>query len=126
MTESIGTALEAAIGVDDSLGELLGDIWNQVIRNVNRLLEVHNRFGTFHFRENLNPSLEDVLKGFEFADFALKQLIDSGLLQYEEARTAINSRQCILKMRELAVAMDLDDAPNLERVIRELRNQAQF
>lgn len=126
MADSNGSELETAVGIDDSLGDLLGHIWNRVIQDVNRLLEIHNRFGTFHFKENLNPSLDDVLKGFEFVDFALKQLIDSGLLEYDEARRAINSRQCILKMRELAVAMNLEDVPNVERVIRELKNQAQF
>lgn len=126
MTEGSGVETEAMVELDDSLGELLSQVWNAVIKDVNRLLEIHNRFGTFHFKENLNPSIEDVIKGFEFVEFALKQLTDSGLLGYEEKRRALNSSQCILKMKELSLAMNSDDTQSFERVIGELRNQAQF
>lgn len=126
MTESFVAATEDRTVADDRLSELLSRVWNEVITDVNRLLEVHNRFGTFHFKENLNPSLEDLIQGFEMVEFALKKLAESDHLEYEEMRRAINARQCILKMKELSLAMNSGDTTGVERVIGELRNQAKF
>lgn len=110
----------------DVLAVLLGQIWNGVIAQVNRLLEAHNKFDFVAFKANLNPSLEEVLAGFEFVDFALSKLLDSKLLGYDEIRDAINSKQCILKMRELTAACDGHNKVDYERVIDELKKQSKF
>lgn len=107
-----------------TLEELLSFIWNKIATSSNKLIEAHSRFGYFKFQENLNPSLEDIVQGFEFIDFALKKLVDSGDLVYDELKIAINSRQCILKMRELAAACKNKAQEDYERVIRELKFHA--
>lgn len=110
----------------DALTELLSQIWNGVILQVNRLLEAHNKFDFIAFKKNLNPSLEEVLAGFEFVDFALSKLLESKQLGYEETRDAINSKQCILKMRELAAACDEHKKDDYERVMDQLKKQPKF
>ncbi|MDV0439434.1 hypothetical protein [Xanthomonas sacchari] len=113
-------------GVEPSLPELLSQIWARVVVQVNKLIAAHERFGFVKFSEVLNPSLPDVLQGFEFIDFALIQLVDSGLLEYDETRNALNSRQCILKMRQLAAALESNEHAEAERIMVELRQQSQF
>lgn len=110
----------------DVLAELLGQIWNGVILQANRLLEAHTKFGFVEFKKGLNPSLEEVLAGFEFVDFALSKLLESKQLGYDETRDAINSKQCILKMRELAAACDERNKDDYERVMDELKKQSKF
>lgn len=119
---------DGAPPVSEALGldELLAMVWNRVVGQVNKLLEAHAKFGYFKFQENLNPSLEDIIKGFEFVDFALNQLTDSGELGYEEYRNAINSQQCILKMKELAAACKNNAQDDYERVMQELTAQAKI
>jgi hypothetical protein len=118
---SEGTNLETDT---KELSDLLGGIWNQVVMQVNRLLEAHSRFGFFKFKENLNPSLEDVLQGFEFIDFALSKLLESRQLEYDETRIALNSKQCILKIKELAAACDNQRQNDYDQVINDLKKQA--
>ena len=110
--------------VNEQLSELLGTIWNRVVRQINRLMHAHAEFGFAEFSENLNPSLQSVLMGFDVIDYALSKLLQSGFLEYEEKRTALNSRQCILKMKQLAVALDSHQKDDFERIMQDLQNQA--
>ncbi|MBB4725590.1 hypothetical protein [Xanthomonas euvesicatoria] len=113
---------------EDALPELLARIWFRVMAQVNRLIKAHETFEYVTFAENLNPSIEDVLKGFEFADFALTKFLDSGQLAHDETRNALNAKQCILSMKLLAAALNSDDKDQdeYERIMRDLRNQAQI
>lgn len=116
---------DAAIqSVDAKLTEVIGLIWNRVVNQVNKLLEAHRKFEFMHFNANLNPSLEDVNRAFEVVDLALSQLMNSGILGLDEERTAINARQCILKMKFLAIACAKQDKDDFEKIIRDLENQA--
>lgn len=108
------------------LAEVVKQVWNSVVGQVNRLLEAHNKFGYFQFKESLDPSLEDVIAGFEYVDFALEKLLDSGKLHYDEARDALNSKQCILKMRQLAAACSSSQQDDYHRIIQELKDQSKF
>lgn len=103
---------------------LLGEIWNRVVVQVNKLLDAHSKFPFVTFKENLNPTLAEVLQGFEYVDFALSKLLETKQLEYEETRIAINSKQCILKMKELGVACDNHRNEDFERVMGDLRKQA--
>ncbi|MCW0458953.1 hypothetical protein NB717_000021 [Xanthomonas sacchari] len=113
-------------GAERALPELVGRIWAQVIAQVNTLINAHEKFGFVKFGELLDPSLKDVVKGFELVDFALSQFEQSGLLGYDERRDALNSRQCILKMKLLAAALDGDQEAEAEEIMAELRRQSKF
>lgn len=108
------------------LTDLVGKIWHQVIGQVNRLIQAHDRFGFVRFEEGLNPSLPDVVKALELVDFALTQFYGSGLLEYDEQRNVLNAKQCILKIKMLAVAIDRRDQDVFEQLMEELRNQSKF
>ncbi len=108
------------------LAAVVKQVWNTVVSQVNRLLEAHNKFGYFKFTEALDPTLEDVIAGFEYVDFALEKLLDSGKLEYDESRDALNSKQCILKMRQLAAACGNDKQDDYHRIIEELQAQSKF
>lgn len=104
-----------------SLEEVLEAIWTRVVGQVNKLLEAHESFGFVHFNAKLNPSLADILHAFALIDFVLNSLVDSGKLAPEEAMSAINSRQCILKMKSLSLALSANDNEAYERIMAELK-----
>lgn len=111
---------------DDRLTALLGEVWNAVILHVNKLCEAHSKYGTVKFHLGLNPSLQEIIEGFEFVDKALTILIDTKKLTYEEKRDALNSKQCILKMNELYAACHNSLTDDIERIIKELNEQSKF
>lgn len=115
-------AVEQAL--KEELAEVLGMVWTRVVRQINALLHAHSEFGFANFSENLNPSLQSVLMGFDVIDLALSKMLATGFLQHDETRIALNSRQCILKMNQLAVAIEFGEQDEFERIMRDLKNQA--
>jgi hypothetical protein len=107
----------------EELRDLLGVIWSRVVRQVNRLLETHAKYGFFTFKENLNPSLEEVVEGFKEIELALSTLEASKHLEHDEQRTVLNSKQCILKIRMLALALEEHNDKEYELIINDLSKQ---
>lgn len=107
----------------DELNELLAVIWHRIAGQVNTLIEAHDTFGFLQFNANLNPSLAEMIEGLSFVDLALMKFVKSGKLEYDEYRNAINSRQCILKMKGLAFALEANDEAEYQRIMEELRKQ---
>lgn len=105
------------------LGDLLSKVWHNVVSVVNKLLETHRKYGYAQFQEELNPSLPELLEGFKHVDSALTALMESGHLTYDEFRDAINSKQCILKMKLLSGALEAKEQNDYERIIAELEAQ---
>lgn len=118
--------MSALVVSQDELTEVVHVIWHQIIGQVNRLIQAHEQFGFVRFEENLNPRMPDVLKALEFVEFALNKFCDSGLLEYDEQRNALNSKQCILKIKMLAVAMERKDQDQFEQLMTELQKQSKF
>lgn len=105
------------------LGDVLAKVWHNVVSVVNKLLETHRKYGFAQFQEELNPTLPELLEGFKHVDSALTTLIDTGVLTYDEFRDAINSKQCILKMKLLSGALDAEEQDDYEKIIAELDAQ---
>jgi hypothetical protein len=106
--------------------DVLVNLWNDVIGAVNRILDADRKFGFSKIEANLNPSLDEIIHGLSFVDAALGIFLDSGLLDHDESRKALNSKQCVLHLRRLAKAVKDVDAEEYSKVISALDNQAQF
>ena len=104
--------------------ELVANIWQQVIRVVNKLIGTHDAYGFGKFEEGMNPTIEVVVDAFKVADALLKTLVESGQLDPEEYRQAVNSRQCIYHTRQLALALEAKDEAEYDRLIKLLTQQA--
>lgn len=105
---------------------LLSQVWQRVVGIVNKLLETHQKYGRTHFEEEMNPSLPELVEGFKHVDVALTSLMESNQLTYDEYRDAVNSKQCILKMKLLSMALKSDAHDDYERLIGELEDQSKF
>lgn len=105
------------------LSELLGKVWHNVVTIVNKLLDTHRKYGYANFEEELKPSIEELIEGFKEVDSALTGLMETDLLNFEEYKNAINSKQCILNMNLLAAALKAGAKEDYERIIDELDKQ---
>lgn len=108
------------------LSDLLSRIWRDVVGVVNKLLDTHQKFGRTHFEEEMNPSLPELVEGFKHIDSALTSLMETGALSYDEYRDAVNSKQCILQMKLLSMALDSKETDDYDRIIAELQTQSQL
>ncbi|GHH53039.1 hypothetical protein [[Pseudomonas] boreopolis] len=104
--------------------QLVGNIWQHVIRVVNKLIETHDTYGFGKFSEGMNPRLDIVVRAFTVVDALLKALSESGQLDPDEYRQAINSRQCIYHTKQLALALEADNEEEYQRLIDLLTKQA--
>lgn len=104
--------------------KLVSNIWDNVIRVVNKLIDTHDAYGFGKFAEGMNPSIEVVVKTFNVVDALLKTLVESGQLDTDEYRQAVNSRQCIYHTRQLALALEANDESEYQRLIKLLTMQA--
>ncbi len=103
--------------------DVIQRVWSDVINIVNRILDAHKKFGFEKIQASLNPSLEDMIHGLAFIDFALNELIDSGLLNTDETRQALNSRQCMLHFKRLSAALDSKNEEEYAATMRLLETQ---
>lgn len=108
------------------LSQLLSTVWHNVVIVVNKMLETHQKYGYVKFQERMNPTLPELVEGFKHVDTALTSLMETGSLTYDEYRDAINSKQCILKMKLLSVALEAKEQDDYERIISDLKAQAQL
>jgi dissimilatory sulfite reductase (desulfoviridin) alpha/beta subunit len=104
--------------------ELVAKIWMDVIRVVNKLIDAHDKYGFGKFSEGVNPSIEVIVRSFNVVDALLKTLTESGQLDADEYRQVINSRQCILHTKMLALALEAEDEGEYTRLMQLLTTQA--
>jgi hypothetical protein len=108
----------------EELQEVVQNIWLDVIRIVNKLIDTHTSYGFGKFSEGMNPSIDVVVRSFSVVDVLLKMLIESGQLETDEYRQAINSRQCIYHTKQLALALEANNEDEYTRLIELFRAQA--
>lgn len=108
------------------LPEVISNLWGSVIDAVNRILDGDRRFGFSSIERSLNPKLEDILHGLGVIDSVLTSLLDSGLLEYEETRQALNSKQCVIHIRRIGAALKEGNEEEYKKAIDLLDKQAPF
>jgi hypothetical protein len=113
-------------GNGQELPDVIRDLWQEVIRAVNRILDGDRRFGFVSIEQSLDPKLSDIIHGLSVIDAVLSSLLDSGLLEYEETRQALNSKQCVIHIRRLAAALKKGDKDDYNKAIELLDKQAKF
>jgi hypothetical protein len=102
------------------------ELWAKVIGTVNFVLAGHGKFGFQAIDKNLNPSLKELVVSLTAVELVLNTYLSSGLLSEDETRKAYNAKQCILKMRWLAQAVDYSDSVEYHKIIHDLIEQADF
>jgi len=106
--------------------EIVVKVWGDILKIVNQILDVHKRFGFTKFEAMINPSITEILNGLGIVGFTLTSFVKSGLLDHDEARQALNAKQCVLHIERLAVALQDRDKEEYEKVMGLLSAQAPF
>jgi hypothetical protein len=119
------TALLEILETDD-LELVVSRAWSRVIEAVNRILEAHSAFGFSRIEAKLNPTIHDVLHSLSIVDFALTDFLESNLLEHNEVRLALNSKQCVLHLRRVAAALAGNNQNEYDAAIADLKAQPQI
>lgn len=121
MTEEAGASPSPKDGQ-----EVISHLWFEVIKVVNRLLEADLKFGFSKIEASLNPSIDEILHGLGIVDYALTAFMDSNLLEHDDTRAALNSKQCVLHIRGLAAALKGGNEEEYKAAIHLLNTQPKF
>lgn len=106
--------------------EIIYKLWRSVLREANRLIETHDRFGFGLFKANMNPALSDMLQSLNLVEFVLSVLAEHVEMPHDQARDMLNAKQCVLHMKSLMLALEADDEDAYTRLIRLLQDQSQL
>jgi hypothetical protein len=115
----------------DTTDEIWAKIWPEVdeackkiFDAVNNVLRVHSNFGFTTFEQNINPSLTDIEKTMDIAEFSVNKFFTHDL-EYSLHRVLSNVKQMIFCIKNLIGALIKNDESEYEQMILMMRNQAQ-
>lgn len=100
--------------------------WSKVVGLVNKLLEAHTSYGFNEIEENVHPSIADMVLRLRVADAILGVLSQSGDLDHEETRLALNARQFVLLVQLVAKALEENDEAEYLRAMGMLNGHAKI
>ncbi|MFA5899717.1 MAG: hypothetical protein WC829_11460 [Hyphomicrobium sp.] len=108
------------------VSDLIFKLWHEVLKTVGKLLEADAKFGFLSIEEQIDPSIEDIVFGLTMMDSIISILMNSNLLEHDETRQALNSKQCVLHIKRLAEALAAGDQEEYNEVIKLLNNQSKL
>lgn len=91
---------------------------------VNGILSAHSNFGFSAINQNINPSLDDIVKIMQVTEFALGTFA-SNAQDFSNQRQVDNAMQMIWCVKGLAIAIKSDQQDDYDAMIEKMRKQAQ-
>ncbi len=99
-------------------------IWGEVLRVTDRLLQAHHKFGFSNIQANVSPTIEDMLESLRFLEMILDAVANH--LDPEDQRIVINAKQAIINVEEVNLALKSNDQDAYTTSMRRINNQAPF
>jgi hypothetical protein len=117
-------AAERLPSVEEHAAALVQRVWHEIIGTVLKLRDADARFGWLNIVDSINPSIEDIVLSLAAMDGLLDGLLTSPLLKHDQIRQGLNSKQCILHIRQLAEALKVGDQDEYERAMCLLKKES--
>lgn len=108
------------------VSELIHELWRDVLKAVGKLLDADQKYTFLSIKENIDPSIEDIVFSLGIVDSILSVMENSPLLEHDQIREVLNSKQCVLHTKRLAEALDAGDQAEYDAVIELLAKQAKL
>ena len=115
----------------DTKNEIWAKIWPEVdeacrkiFDAVNNVLRVHSNFGFTTFEKNINPSLTDIEKAMDIAEFSIDKFFEHDP-EFSLDRILMNVKQMIFCIKRLISALIKNDENEYQQMIVMMRNQSQ-
>ena len=102
------------------------ELWSEVVKSVNVILDADRVFGFTKIEFSINPKLEDILHGLGIIEAALSIFMDSGLLDTDETKQVLNSKQCVWLIRMLNTALQSKDENEYNKAVKLLDSQMKY
>ena len=116
---------------DDAQDEMWGKISHEVeavcskiFDAVNIILSAHSNFGFTAINQNINPSIEDILRIMQVTEFVLDKFASS-IDDFSQKRKIDNAAQMIWCVKGLVIAIKSGEVADYEAMIEKMRKQAQ-
>ncbi|WP_313332241.1 hypothetical protein [Comamonas sp.] len=100
-------------------------VWGEVFRLTDRLVKAHHRFGFSDIKENVSPTIEDMLESLRFLESILDR-VASKIDSPECMRMILNAKQAILNIEEVSLALSSQDVGAYQTAMQRLNTQAPF
>lgn len=113
-------------GNGDAIQHIVSTAWDRIIGVINKILEVHHEFGFESFKARMNPSVDEVIENLAFIEFVITTFLDRDVLDHDQTKAVLNSKQCVLYLQRLAAALKNKDKEEYDAAINDLRNQPQL
>lgn len=105
---------------------LVEKIWEGVFHTTDRMLKVHHAFGFSEFEKQMNPKLENVIKALNVLETILDAMYGSGILDHDDARLVLNSKQQIILVQRVAEALRGNSEADYTAAMENMAKQAVF
>ncbi len=109
----------------EQLDLLVGQLWHQIVKSMNHVLNADRSYGFSGFVELANPSIEEILQAIQFVDPAITTVINHPHINEHPERmmAMLNCQQSVLLIRRTSVALKTKDQSEYEDCIRMLLKQ---
>lgn len=96
----------------------------KIFEAVNIILSAHSNFGFSEINQNIDPSLDDIVKIMQVTEFVLGTF-SSNTNDFSHQRRVDNAMQMIWCVKGLAIAIKSGQEDDYEAMIEKMRKQAQ-
>ena len=112
--------------VSADVQKLIHEIWASVFGTANKIISAHASYGYQEISNKLNPSLKEIVLSLKTIESSLDILDSGNVLDYDEKRLVINSKQQINNVLSVALAVESGEIDDYNRAIDILKKQAPF
>lgn len=99
-------------------------ICGKIFVTVNLILGAHSKYGFAEINQNINPSIDDILKTIQVIDFVLSTF-SSNIDDFAQTRKLDNAAQMIWCVKGLVIAIKSGNGDDYDAMIEKMRKQAQ-
>lgn len=114
---------------DDSIKELVVELWAGVFEASNKLIRDTQIFGFQEIGIIPDPNVHQMLNSLALIDSMLELMLtlsQTGQVDIEDTRLIFNAKQQILMMEQIASALNNDDRVSYDQAVKRLQTQAQI
>jgi hypothetical protein len=99
-------------------------ICGKIFETVNVILGAHSKYGFTEINQNINPSIDDILRIVQVIEFVLTTF-SSSFDDFTQTRKLENAAQMIWCVKGLVIAIKSGNADDYEAMIEKMRKHAQ-
>lgn len=113
--------------VDHQIEDLIHELWREIIKSINHVVEADGSFGFAKFEALANPSIDQILNAVQLAEPMVSVVLNSPHIQANPLQVLqlLNCQQSIHLIRRTHVSLKNGDEAEYQDCLKKLRAQKQ-